>query len=512
MARNLGPFPPRPMAIATLLTTDDFLPGTQTLLYSIKIKLSASSSTKASTKQTPSSSISSSSQVHNQRQLQERYNPELIVLITPNVSPAVRAALHPAFCTRLIQVDPIPIPSSSSSLTTTNITKKNDGSGGSHVQSWDVNCGYTKLHIFNLFLYDRILYIDSDCLVVKDVQHLLHLPPSTPHNNANDQKNDQHDSDSENTNGDITTLQQTTNQPQTQKQQPMRDPPGLIAAAPDLFPPDKFNAGVMVIAPARQTFRDMMDRIRTTVSYDGGDTGFLNAYYPNWYSGQGEGEGGVGGTDDSSRRRLAFGYNAQRFMYDCTYAKQPKYWDVGVIGGSGDTNGIVGGTKDGLYVIHYSSSSKPWENTNRSTSSSSSSKEFLTQSDATNVSKTIKSSALDQQWRKIYERSQKFAKNFEEEREWLRSLPASRKRAPSTSSTATAGRGSGGGGNKRVSAAGPGGPRDAHSSVSKRFKELRKDGVGVKEAMAMARGECGDIFNDNGDAGAQVAAMFGMKV
>jgi hypothetical protein len=31
-------FPPRPDAIVTLLTTDDFLPGAQTLLYSIKVR------------------------------------------------------------------------------------------------------------------------------------------------------------------------------------------------------------------------------------------------------------------------------------------------------------------------------------------------------------------------------------------------------------------------------------------------------------------------------------------
>jgi hypothetical protein len=30
-------FPPRPDAYATLLTTDDFLPGAQTLLYSIQV-------------------------------------------------------------------------------------------------------------------------------------------------------------------------------------------------------------------------------------------------------------------------------------------------------------------------------------------------------------------------------------------------------------------------------------------------------------------------------------------
>jgi hypothetical protein len=31
-------FPPRPDAIVTLLTTDDFLSGAQTLLYSIKVR------------------------------------------------------------------------------------------------------------------------------------------------------------------------------------------------------------------------------------------------------------------------------------------------------------------------------------------------------------------------------------------------------------------------------------------------------------------------------------------
>jgi len=363
-------------------------------------------------------------------------------------------------------------------------------------------------------VYDRILYIDSDCLVVKDVQHLLHLRPSTPHRNHQITNDQDDDNDSDDKDGDGNTLQQPINQTQQQQQQPVRDPPGLIAAAPDLFPPDKFNAGVMVIAPSRHTFRDMMDRIHTTVSYDGGDTGFLNAYYPNWYSGDGEGKDEVEGGDDTLRRRLAFGYNAQRFMYDCTYAKQPKYWDVGVVGG-GDTNATVGGAKDELYVIHYSSSSKPWENPSRSTSSSSSSsKEFLTQTDATNVSKTIKSSsALDQRWRKIYERSQTFAKNFEEEREWLKSQQASRKRAPIKPDTAVGGRGGGGGGNKRVSQAGSGGRKDTHTSVSKRFKDLRKDGVGVKEAMAMARSECGvGGGDDTDDPGAQVAAMFGMQI
>lgn len=35
-------FPPRPDAIATLVTTDDFLPGAQTLLYSVQVRVNGS--------------------------------------------------------------------------------------------------------------------------------------------------------------------------------------------------------------------------------------------------------------------------------------------------------------------------------------------------------------------------------------------------------------------------------------------------------------------------------------
>ena len=70
----------------------------------------------------------------------------------------------------------------------------------SHVQAWDDNCGWTKLRLFELSSYDTILYIDADCLVVKDVGRLLDI--GVTHTNQ-----------------------------------------GLLAAAPDIFPPDKFNAG-----------------------------------------------------------------------------------------------------------------------------------------------------------------------------------------------------------------------------------------------------------------------------
>lgn len=37
MTETVAVLPPRPDAIITMLTTDDFLPGAQTLLYSVKV-------------------------------------------------------------------------------------------------------------------------------------------------------------------------------------------------------------------------------------------------------------------------------------------------------------------------------------------------------------------------------------------------------------------------------------------------------------------------------------------
>jgi glycogenin len=86
-----------------------------------------------------------------------------------------------------------------------------------------------------------------------------------------------------------------------------------FAAAPDIFPPDKFNAGVLVIEPNAQRFTEMLSLIGTLPSHDGGDTGFLNSYFRSWYSGPPE-------------SRLSFGYNAQRTLYWFTHQKQPGYW------------------------------------------------------------------------------------------------------------------------------------------------------------------------------------------
>ena len=66
-------------------------------------------------------------------------------------------------------------------------------------------------------------------------------------------------------------------------------------------------------------------------THDGGDTGFLNSYFPDWWS-------------RSAAARLEFRYNAQRTLYWMTQ-KQPGYWNA----------------VKPIKVLHFSSSPKPWQ-------------------------------------------------------------------------------------------------------------------------------------------------------
>lgn len=143
--------------------------------------------------------------------------------------------------------------------------------------------GYTKLRVWNLVEYDIIVYIDTDALVLESIDELFNLGVD-------------------------------------------------FAAAPDVFPPDKFNAGVMVLKPCRDVFDKMMAVVHTAPSYDKGDTGFLNHFFPEWYSGP-------------PASRLAFRYNAQRTMYWMTRAA-PGYWEEAV---------------KPIKILHFSSSPKPWD-------------------------------------------------------------------------------------------------------------------------------------------------------
>ena len=71
---------------------------------------------------------------------------------------------------------------------------------------------------------------------------------------------------------------------------------------------------------------------RLLYSYDGGDTGFLNAFFPQWFSA-------------APHFRLPFRYNAQRTLYWYTARRNPGYWNV----------------IRPIKIVHFSSSPKPWE-------------------------------------------------------------------------------------------------------------------------------------------------------
>mmetsp|Transcript_45652 Transcript_45652/g.108455 ORF Transcript_45652/g.108455 Transcript_45652/m.108455 type:complete len:279 (-) Transcript_45652:51-887(-) len=151
----------------------------------------------------------------------------------------------------------------------------------SGVAEWD-NVGYTKLNLWRLTRWRTLVYIDADCVVKGSMDDVFERGVS-------------------------------------------------FAAAPDTFPPDRFNAGVMLVRPDITVFEDMVQKAPTTVSYDGGDTGFLNAYFPNWYASE-------------AACRLPFACNALRTMRWMTKGK-PGYWDA------------VGPIK----CVHYCSFPKPWE-------------------------------------------------------------------------------------------------------------------------------------------------------
>ncbi|XP_009779488.1 inositol phosphorylceramide glucuronosyltransferase 1 [Nicotiana sylvestris] len=86
---------------------------------------------------------------------------------------------------------------------------------------------YTKLKVFNMTKYKKVVYLDADTIVVKSIEDLFKC--------------------------------------------------GKFCA--NLKHSERLNSGVMVIEPSEEVFKDMMSKVTTLPSYTGGDQGFLNSYY-----------------------------------------------------------------------------------------------------------------------------------------------------------------------------------------------------------------------------------------
>ncbi|KZO95994.1 glycosyltransferase family 8 protein [Calocera viscosa TUFC12733] len=95
----------------------------------------------------------------------------------------------------------------------------------------DLTTVLTKLHVFRLTQFERILFLDADTLPLQPLSHLFTL---------------QH--------------------------------PHKLAAAPDAGWPDCFNSGVVLLQPSEQAFEELRALARTRGSWDGGDQGLLNEW------------------------------------------------------------------------------------------------------------------------------------------------------------------------------------------------------------------------------------------
>ncbi|RVW40522.1 UDP-glucuronate:xylan alpha-glucuronosyltransferase 2 [Vitis vinifera] len=90
---------------------------------------------------------------------------------------------------------------------------------------------YSKFRLWQLTEYDKIIFIDADIIVLRNLDLLFHFPQMSATGND-----------------------------------------GSI-----------FNSGIMTIEPSNCTFRILMNHIKDIVSYNGGDQGFLNEVFVWWH-------------------------------------------------------------------------------------------------------------------------------------------------------------------------------------------------------------------------------------
>jgi len=95
-----------------------------------------------------------------------------------------------------------------------------------------------------------------------------------------------------------------------------------LSAVPDVGWPDCFNSGVFVFKPSRETYDALLKHASEFGSFDGGDQGLLNEFFPNW-------------------NRIPFVYNT---VSTAVYSYSPAFKRYG---------------KD-VKLVHFLGSVKPW--------------------------------------------------------------------------------------------------------------------------------------------------------
>jgi lipopolysaccharide biosynthesis glycosyltransferase len=159
-------------------------------------------------------------------------------------------------------------------------------------ERWQMTC--TKFRAWEMTDYHRVIFMDSDTLVVAPIDDVaLNVGKAAAYSNA------------------------------------------TLAAAPESFPPDTFNAGFMLIEPNLDTFHQLEDMNHRIGSIEGGDQGVLNqGLCPNWHHAH---------KDDPRCGRLPWLFNVEAAYYE-------KYQTMRKIS-----------EQRGPAVIHFVSDAKPWQ-------------------------------------------------------------------------------------------------------------------------------------------------------
>ncbi|KAK0465623.1 glycogenin [Desarmillaria tabescens] len=178
-----------PYAFATLLTSDFYLPGALALAAALK-------------------------DVHPTPAIPPEVEFQTVCLVTPETVDVSTIKLLRKAYDVVIGVE---------------VIAQEDDKGLKLLGRPDLNTVLTKLHVFRLTQYSKIIFMDADVLPIWPLSHLFSLPHE-------------------------------------------------FSAVPDVGWPDIFNSGVMVLSPGEDKFTELNTLFKSKGSWDGGDQGLLNEW------------------------------------------------------------------------------------------------------------------------------------------------------------------------------------------------------------------------------------------
>nr|BDS00039.1 glycogenin [Mycoleptodonoides aitchisonii] len=183
-----------PYAFVTLVTSDQYLPGALAVAASLK-------------------------DLHPSPAVDPEVNFQTVCLVTPETVNVSSIKLLRRTFDLVIGVE---------------VIEQEDVTGLQLLGRPDLHHVLTKLHIFRLAQYTKIIFLDADVLPIRPMSHLF----TTEHE---------------------------------------------FSAVPDVGWPDIFNSGVLVFSPGDDKFTELMGLLKTKGSWDGGDQGLLNEWRGgNW--------------------------------------------------------------------------------------------------------------------------------------------------------------------------------------------------------------------------------------